>query len=125
MRETNKFSFGHSPNITACAQVRCVLACQPCKHYLLPVNGFNFSLPLEGGGNPSEQKARDAVDGRSFLFGIADHCRHLIRHLSVTPSPTGEGNRKALFRHQIFNASVGERLDLMKGSLREGAVERM
>ena len=25
------------------------------------------SLPLEGGGNPSEQKARDAVDGRSFL----------------------------------------------------------
>ena len=42
------------------------------------------SLPLEGGGNPSEQKARDAVDGRSFLVGTADH---LIRHLSVTPSP--------------------------------------
>ena len=43
--------------------------------------------------------------------------KHLIRHLSVTPSPTGEGNRRALFRQQIYNASVGERLDLMKGSL--------
>ena len=28
--------------------------------------------------------------------------KHLIRHLSVTPSPTGEGNRKALFRQQIL-----------------------
>ena len=52
------------------------------------------------------------------------HCRHLIRHLSVTPSPTGEGNRKALFRQQLFNASVGERSDLMKGSLREVAKRR-
>ena len=45
------------------------------------------------------------------------HTDHLIRHLTVTPSPAGEGNRKALFRQQIYNASVGERLDLMKGSL--------
>ena len=30
-----------------------------------------------------------------------------------------------LRRQQIYNASVGERLDSMKGSLREGAVERM
>ena len=28
---------------------------------------------------------------------------------------------KALFRQQIYNAFVGERLDSMKGSLREGA----
>ena len=28
---------------------------------------------------------------------------------------------EALFRQQIFNASAGERSDLMKGSLREGA----
>ena len=54
--------------------------------------------------------------------GLGDFARkHLIRHLSVTPSPTGEGNRKALFRQQIYTASVGERLDLMKGSLREGS----
>ena len=71
---------------------------------------FTESLPLEGGGNPSEQKARDAVDGRSFLCGTINHYRHLIRHLSVTPSPTGEGNRKALFRQQIFNAFIGESL---------------
>ena len=53
----------------------------------------------------------------SLAVGTADHCRHLIRHLSVTPSPTGEGNCGALFRQQIYNASVCERLDLMKGSL--------
>ena len=34
------FSFGHSPNITGCAQVRFLLACQPCISYLPPVNGF-------------------------------------------------------------------------------------
>ena len=34
------FSFGHSPNNTGCAQVRFLLACQPCKEYLLPVNGL-------------------------------------------------------------------------------------
>ena len=53
----------------------------------------------------------------SLAVGTADHCRHLIRHLSVTPSPTGEGNRTALFQQQIYTASVGERSDLMKGSL--------
>ena len=60
----------------------------------------------------------------SLAVGTADHCRHLIRHLTVTPSPTGEGNRKALFRQQIYNASVVERSDLMKGSLREVAKRR-
>ena len=34
------FIFGHSPNTTGGAQVRCRLACQPCKEYLLPVNGL-------------------------------------------------------------------------------------
>ena len=34
------FSFGHSPNITGNAQVRLLLACQPCNHYLLLVNEF-------------------------------------------------------------------------------------
>ena len=44
------FFFGHSPNITGCAQVRLLLACQPCICYLLPVNGslgsntLNWSL---------------------------------------------------------------------------------
>ena len=33
------FSFGHSPNITGCTQVRFLWACQPCMGYLLPVNG--------------------------------------------------------------------------------------
>ena len=66
------------------------------------------------------------VCGLKFnITNIEFGCRHLIRHLTVTPSPTGEGNRTALFRQQIFNASVGERLDATKGSLREGAVERM
>jgi hypothetical protein len=32
--------------------------------------------------------------------------KHLIRHLTVTPSPTGEGNRKALFRQQIFYETI-------------------
>ena len=36
------FIFGHSPNITGCAQVRFSLACQPCICYLPPVNGFPF-----------------------------------------------------------------------------------
>ena len=34
------FIFGHSPNTTGCAQVRLLLACQPCNCCLLPVNGF-------------------------------------------------------------------------------------
>ena len=35
----------------------------------------------------------------AYRLGSAEH---LIRHLTVTPSPTGEGNRKALFRQQIL-----------------------
>ena len=37
------FSFGHSPNITGCAQVRFRLACQPRNCYLLPINGSRGS----------------------------------------------------------------------------------
>ena len=40
------FSFGHSPNTTGGAQVRCLLACQPCNRYLPPVNGFHCEPPL-------------------------------------------------------------------------------
>ena len=46
------FLFGHSPNNTGCAQVRFLLACQPCNCYLLPINGSrgsniaNWSLSL-------------------------------------------------------------------------------
>ena len=40
------FSFGHSPNITGCAQVRFRLACKPCNDYLLPANGFQHKPPL-------------------------------------------------------------------------------
>ena len=32
-------------NTTGCAQVRRVLACQPCTRYLLPVNGFLHKPP--------------------------------------------------------------------------------
>ena len=38
-----------------------------------------------------------------------------VRSTFVSSTP------KALFRQQIYTASVGERLDFMKGSLREGA----
>ena len=31
------FSFGHSPNTTGCAQVRFLLACQPCNYYVNPL----------------------------------------------------------------------------------------
>ena len=42
------FSFGHSPNITGCAQVRFLLACQP-RNY--SVNQLSQSLPcVKGGG---------------------------------------------------------------------------
>ena len=40
------FSFGHSPNHTGCAQVRFILACQPCTNCLLPVNGSSLRTPL-------------------------------------------------------------------------------
>ena len=40
------FSFGHSPNNTGGAQVRFLLACQPCTDYLLPVNGSPLCTPL-------------------------------------------------------------------------------
>ena len=42
------FSFGHSPNNTGCAQVRCILACQPCNYSLPPVNWRSKSLPPGG-----------------------------------------------------------------------------
>ena len=52
------FSFGHSHNTAACAQVRFLLACQPCNCYLIPANGFalNFIIPR-----------RDRRPRRSFL----------------------------------------------------------
>ena len=37
------FIFGHSPNTTGCAQVRFLLACQPCNCYLLPIIGSRGS----------------------------------------------------------------------------------
>ena len=40
------FCFGHSPNSTGGAQVRFLLACQPCNSYLLPVNGSRGSYML-------------------------------------------------------------------------------
>ena len=46
----------------------------------------------------------------SLDVGTADYCRHLIRHLSVTPSPTGEGNCGALLRQQIYNETVDGRM---------------
>jgi len=52
------FSFGHSPNTTGCAQVRLLLACQPCNDYLLPVNGFALNCIIP---------CRDRRPRRSFL----------------------------------------------------------
>ena len=40
------FFFGHSPHIIGYAQVRLLLACQPCSFYLLPVNGSRGSYIL-------------------------------------------------------------------------------
>ena len=40
------FSFGQSPKDTGGAQVRFLLACQPCNCYLLPVNGSRGSYIL-------------------------------------------------------------------------------
>ena len=45
-RKRGDFSFGYSPNTTDCAQVRFLLACQPCNCYLLPVNGFHHKPPF-------------------------------------------------------------------------------
>ena len=45
--ETRGISFsGITLNFTGCAQVRFLLACQPCIAYLLPVNGFRGSNML-------------------------------------------------------------------------------
>ena len=41
------FSFGHSPNITGGAQVRFLLACQPCICYVYPaLSGTKSKPPL-------------------------------------------------------------------------------
>ena len=45
--------------------------------------------------------------------------KHLIRHLTVTPSPTGEGNCEALFRQQIYNETVDGRMGYISLLLRE------
>ena len=50
--------------------------------------GLILSLPLEGGGNPSEQKARDAVDGRSFSW----HKVTKIHYARVLLHPTPSGH---------------------------------
>ena len=42
---------GKTLNVTGDAQVRLRLACQPCNCYLLPVNGFQQSLPCVKGGS--------------------------------------------------------------------------
>ena len=52
----------------------------------------------------------------SLAVGTADH---LIRHLTVTPSPTGEGNREALFRQQIYNETIDGRMGYISLLLRE------
>ena len=74
-------------------------------------------LPQEGGlGDiahkiyimPSGYAVRILISQTSSLaVGTADH---LIRHLTVTPSPTGEGNCKGLFRQQIFNEAIDGRM---------------
>ena len=55
------------------------------------------------------------VNRRAFFYYAVGAYRlgsaeHLIRHLSVTPSPTGEGNCKALFRQQIFYETIDGRM---------------
>ncbi len=45
------FIFGHSLYVTGCAQMRCLLACQQCICYLLPINGpcgalLHFRYPI-------------------------------------------------------------------------------
>ena len=56
------FIFGHIPNNTGNAQVRRVLACQPCICYRLPVNGRIYSASLrEGGGEHSEPEGAGGI----------------------------------------------------------------
>ena len=66
------FLFGHSPNTTGCAQVRCLLACQPCKDYLLPVNGLSFFKP------PSEREVPSAREAE----GACVHKKNSSRHIA-------------------------------------------
>ena len=53
--------FGHNPNTTGYAQVRLLLACQPCIHYVNPLKRIRSQAFLweEGGGEADGRSPRN------------------------------------------------------------------
>ncbi len=110
-RETGGyFSFGHSPNNTGCAQVRCILACQPCNCYSLPVNGRSKSLPPGGRGTACGGRSpRDERQCARFKIAIIPLSRTLPQ-ASSPPAPsrrepltnTPFANRYIFYRHNLY-----------------------
>ena len=88
--------------------------------YAVGVCGLNFNTTMPEFGCRHCRPFLKKGSAKNFPTGkILGYFSKIVRSTVISSTP------KALFRQQIFNASVGERLDSMEGSLREGAVERM
>ena len=88
------------------------LGCRHCRPFLKKGSAKNFPTGKILGYFSKKVRSTVVVNRRAFfiLSGVA-----VTILIPLRPS----------FRQQIYNASVGERSGSMKGSLREGAVERM
>ena len=89
-RITGGISFsGIALPFTGCAQVRFLLACQPCNCYLLPINGLSFyRLPLEGKLSSTARLMRCLLYNLS-VYTLPPHPSFATQN---PPSPpTGEG----------------------------------
>ena len=77
------FIFGHSPNTTGCAQVRFGLACQPCKEYLLPVNGLLPKAFLREEGGP--RSGGRSLRAHTIFVSPYGNCFSLVAHAPSVP----------------------------------------
>ena len=64
-----QFRKRQAANITGYAQVRRVLACQPCNCYLLPVNGFPLSLLFPVGTGVLDCPRKQRTKAKSWIGG--------------------------------------------------------
>ena len=71
-----------------------------------------LSLPLEGGGNPSEQKARDAVDGRSFSWHKVTKI-HYARILLQSPLAPGQIVKQVQHQKMLQKAKASPNIFLV------------
>ena len=87
-----------------------------CFNYAIGVCGLDFDVTMpEFGCRHCRPFLKKGSAKNFFCKKVLGYFSKIVRSTFISSTP------KALFRQQIYNASVGERLDLMKGSLREGA----